>query len=225
MKSAYRFAVIGLGRFGNSIARNLIEKKAEVICIDVDEEKIEALEEWATYSVVMDASEKSALIAQNIPEMDAVVVSIGENFQATLLTTFVLQELNVKRIIVRASGESEIRILQKMGIKEILTPEYEVGMNIAEQLMNPGVLQSISLDSEYAVVEVEAPTSIINRNVESIGLRNKYRLNLITILVKKENDEMCLKGVPNKDTVIMKGDILLVFGKKMDIDRFMEINH
>ena len=135
-----KFAVIGLGQFGSSIARKLSLKGSEVIAIDSDEEKVESIKNDVAYSVTMDSTDKRSLEAQNIQDMDAVIVSIGANFQAMLLTTFLLQELGVNRIIARAQGVTQRRILEKMGITEILQPEEEVGKNVAEQLFNPGVL-------------------------------------------------------------------------------------
>jgi trk system potassium uptake protein TrkA len=116
MKSKLRFAVIGIGRFGSAIATKLSKKGAEVIAIDISEERISSIKEDVTYSVALDSTDINSLKSQNICEMDAVVVSIGEDFQALLLTAFALQELKVKRIIVRAQGETQIKILSKMGL-------------------------------------------------------------------------------------------------------------
>lgn len=220
---ANKFAVIGLGQFGSAIARKLSVKGAEVIAIDVDEEKVENIKDDVAYAVTLDSTDKRALEAQNIPDMDAVVVSIGANFQDLLLTTFVLQELEVKRIIARAQGPVQRKILEKMGITEILSPEDEVGNNIAEQLVNPGVLMCMRLPDDYEIIEIKAPRTIINRSLEDIGLREKYKLNLVT-LVRKEGEEQHILGVPAPNTVVDEQDIVIVFGKTKDIDRFIEIN-
>lgn len=220
---ANKFAVIGLGQFGTAIARKLSVKGAEVIAIDVDEEKVENIKDDVAYAVTLDSTDKRALEAQNIPDMDAVVVSIGANFQDLLLTTFVLQELGVNRIIARAQGPVQRKILEKMGIMEILSPEDEVGNNIAEQLVNPGVLMCMRLPDDYEIVEVKAPRTLLNRSLEDIGLREKYKLNLVT-LVRQENGEQHILGVPAPNTVVGEDDIVIVFGKTKDIDRFIEIN-
>lgn len=220
---ANKFAVIGLGQFGTAIARKLSVKGAEVIAIDVDEEKVENIKDDVAYAVTLDSTDKRALEAQNIPDMDAVVVSIGANFQDLLLTTFVLQELGVNRIIARAQGPVQRKILEKMGILEILSPEDEVSNNIAEQLVNPGVLMCMRLPDDYEIVEVKAPRTIINRSLEDIGLREKYKLNLVT-LVRQENGDQHILGVPAPNTMVSEDDIVIVFGKTKDIDRFIEIN-
>lgn len=219
-----KFAVIGLGQFGRAIARKLSEKKSEVLAIDIDEEKVEEIKDEVSYAVILDSTDAKALKAQNIQDMDAVVVSIGANFQDLLLTTFVLQELEVKRIIARAQGPTQRKILEKMGISEILSPEDEVGNNVAENLVNPSVLMSLQLPDEYEIVEVKSPRAVYNRTLEDIGLREKYKINLVTMLRQEEDGEHHIIGVPRADTVIQQDDIIIVFGKSSDINRFMEIN-
>ena len=220
----HKFAVIGLGRFGSAIARKLSEKNAEVLAIDVDEEKVEAIADDVAYAVTLDSTDSKSLIAQNIQDMDAVVVSIGANFQDLLLTTFVLQELRVKRIIARAQGKNQRRILQKMGITEILSPEDEVSNNVAEQLVNPSVLMCMQLPDDYEIVEVKAPKNMDNRTMDDIGLRAKYKINLVTLLRKGDDGKHHIIGVPQPDTVIYNNDIIILFGKTDNINRFIEIN-
>jgi trk system potassium uptake protein len=125
-----KFAVIGLGRFGNSIARTLASRGAEVLAIDLDEDKVENLKDEVAYAVTLDSSDIKALKSQNIKEMDAVVIAIGENFEGSLLTTVLLLELGIKRLIVRAANKEQRMILEKLGVKEILSPEDEVGKQL-----------------------------------------------------------------------------------------------
>ena len=218
-----RFAVIGLGQFGSAIARKLSKKGAEVIAIDSCEDKVEALKEDVAYAVTLDATDKKALQSQSIQDMDAVVVSIGMNFQGLLLCTFILQELKVKRIIARAQERTQKKILEKMGIYEILSPEDEVGNSVAESLLNPSVLRCMELPDEFEIVEIKAPRSITGRSLEDIGLRQKYRLNLVTLL-RASNGSHHIVGVPKSDTVIQEEDILMIFGTIKNIDRFIDIN-
>ena len=120
--SDQRFAVIGLGQFGSAIAKNLSNRGAEVLAIDSSLEKVEGIKDEVSHAVALDATDKKALLSQNIQDVDAVVVAIGENFQALLLCTFLLIELKVKRIITRSMGNDQRRILEKMGVTEILSP-------------------------------------------------------------------------------------------------------
>jgi len=224
--SDQRFAVIGLGQFGTAIAKNLALRGAEVLAIDNSLEKVESIKDEVSYAVALDATDKKALLSQNIQDMDAVVVAIGENFQGLLLCTFLLMELKVKRIITRAMGSDQRRILEKMGVTEILSPEDEVGGNVAEMLINPDVVMCIQLPDDYEIVEVKAPTEVCGRSLKDIGLREKYSLNLVTILRKnKETDkEYHIIGVPNSATIVEKSDIIALFGLTKNIERFLEIN-
>ena len=233
-----RFAVIGMGRFGSAIAQRLAEKGAEVIAIDSDQEQVEQIRDRVTYAVALDSTDKDALLSQCIRDMDAVVVTIGENFQAVLLTTFVLQEIGVRRIIVRANGETQIKILEKMGVKEILSPEQEVSNAVAENLVNPHVLMSVRLPDDYGIIEVKAPIGIAGRTLAEIGLREKYKLNLVTLLRWDGTEDAAAEmlsdnsshsnhhilGVPTGETRIEASDILLLFGTSKSIQRFIEIN-
>lgn len=219
-----KFAVIGLGRFGSAIAQKLSEKNAEVLAIDSDEEKVQAISDEVAYSVTLDSTDSKSLSAQNIQDMDAVVVAIGANFQGLLLTTFILQELKVKRIIARAQGPNQRRILQKMGVTEILSPEDEVSNNVAEQLINPSVLMCMQLPDDYEIVEVKAPKAMRNRTMDDIGLREKYKINLVTLLRQGADGKYHIIGVPQPETLVELNDIIILFGKTDNINRFMEIN-
>ncbi|MEY2963440.1 MAG: hypothetical protein RL754_701 [Bacteroidota bacterium] len=218
-----KFAVIGLGVFGSAIARKLSERGADVMAIDESEEKVESIAPDVAFAVALDATNKQALEAQNITDMDAVVVSIGSSFQMMLLCVFHLQEMGVKRIIARAQGPVQRKILAKMGVQHILSPELEVANNVAEQLTNPGVLMCVQLPDDYEIIEVEAPPKIVGRSLEDIGLRKKYNINLVTVL-RKDGNTHHIHGVLGPDCIIGQGDIILVFGQVKDINRFIEIN-
>lgn len=223
MKNKLRFAVIGIGRFGSAIAIKLVQKGAEVIVMDSDRDKIDDIKDKVTYSVVLDATDKNALLSQNIHDMDAVVVSIGEDFQSLLLTSFLLKELNIKRIIARAQGEVEKNILGKIGITELLSPEDEVSENITESLINPNVVLSVSLPDSYGIIEMKAPKNVIGKSISEIGLRERYKINLVTILRKQEKEHHII-GVPKADTIIEEEDLIIVFGCSNNIEKFIAIN-
>lgn len=227
-----KFTVIGMGKYGRAIAHILSGRGAEVTAVDVREDLIEEIQEDVALAVTMDATDVKALRSQNIQDSDAVVVAIGANFEALLLCCFQLQELGLQRIIARANDERQKSILIKMGITEILEPEKEIGIFVAEQLINPNIVSFLQLPDDYEVAEIKPPKDIANRTVEDVGLRNKYRLNLITIKRCFEEDKgdaievvQHILGVPNSDTIIKDTDTLIVFGTSTDIKRFIEINN
>jgi trk system potassium uptake protein TrkA len=226
-----RFAVIGLGQFGTSIARELSARGAEVLAIDNNEFHIEAVSGEIAYGVTMDATDAKALKAQNIQDMDAVIVAIGEDFDALLLCVVLLMEMGVPRIIARAEGRHQRMILEKIGVKEILSPEDEIGRLVAEKLINPNIISYIPLPDDHEIVEIKTPPGIANRSLGDINLRNRYRLNLITLkreTVEENKGELVREshiiGVPTSDTVILETDTIIVFGTTRDIQRFIEIN-
>lgn len=226
-----KFAVIGVGQYGSTIALRLAEKGAQVFAFDNQEEKIENIKDDVAFAVTLDTTDAKALAAQNIQEMDAAVVAIGENFEATVLTSVHLLDLGVKRIIARASGNDQRLILEKIGIKEILTPEDEVAFVIREKLLNPSILSFLQLPDDYEIAEIKPPKGTINRTIEDIDFRNKYQLTLVTMKreydIKKKGQyevEQHVIGVPNSDTVIESRDTLVVFGTAKHVQRFIDVN-
>ena len=228
----YRFAVVGLGRFGTKIAKTLSERGAEVIAIDSDENKVDVLRDEVAYAITMDSTDVKALEAVNVAEMDAVVVAIGENFEALLLTVAHLMDLKVKRIIARAGNKQQRMIIEKMGITEILSPEDEVGIIVAERLIHPNVMTFLQLPDDYEIAEIRPPAGIWNRTVGDIKMQTRYELNLITIKREYEvinekgepTTEAHIFGIPKENTIIYDTDTIIVLGKEKDIERFIEIN-
>ncbi len=226
-----KFAVIGVGKYGSAIARELAEKGAEVYAFDDNEEKIEQIKDDVAFAVTLDATDKKALRSQNIQDVDAVVLAIGENFEALILAAVHLVELKVPRLIGRASGPQQKMILEKVGVSEILTPEDEVAFIVTERLLNPSIISFLQLPDNYEIAEIKAPKAITNRTIEDIGLRNKYHLTIVTIkraYEKNKNGETVeeehILGVPGSDTVIQQKDTIVVFGRDKDVARFIEIN-
>lgn len=226
-----KFAVIGVGKYGATIAKRLSEKGAQVFAFDNSEDKIENIKDDVSFAVTMDTTDPKALANQNIADMDAVVVAIGENFEATILTCVHLLDHGVKRIIARASGSQQKLILEKIGIKEILTPEDEVAFVVREKLINPSILSFLQLPDDYEIAEIKPPKGILQRTIQDIDFRNKYQLTLVTMKreydIKKKGQysvEQHVIGVPSSDTVIESRDTLLVFGTAKHVQRFIDIN-
>lgn len=227
-----KFAVIGAGRYGREICTRLAAQGAEVYAFDNDEEKIEAIKDSVALAITLDSTDKKALEANRIYEMNAVIIAIGENFEATVLTAINLIDMDIARVIARASGETQRRILEKIGIQEVLSPESEVATIVAERLINPSITAFLRLPDEYEIAEIKCPRGIANRSLEDISLRDKYQLTLIALKrayeMKESEDgidtEEHIIGVPKYETVIYETDTLVVFGLIRDVKRFIEIN-
>ncbi|MCK5856902.1 MAG: TrkA family potassium uptake protein [Bacteroidales bacterium] len=225
-----QFAVIGLGQFGEAIARSLSQKGAQVMAIDAKHDRVDYISSEVTYAVALDATDKKALASQNIQDFDAVVISIGENFENLLLCAVNLIELGVSRIIARAKGNANKLILQRLGIKEIFQPEFEVGAVVAERLLNPSLLSFMKMPDGYAIAEITPPIKIIGKNLNEISMIKNYNINLITIkrispsTKEGEPGTMHITGVPQADTIIIDHDQLVVFGREKDLKKFIEVN-
>lgn len=229
--SGNKYAVIGIGQFGKAIAKAISAKGYEVMAIDSNHEIIDSIGDDVAYAVALDATDKRALIGQGIEEFDAVVVAIGSDFEKRLLCASILLDLNVKRIITRANGEAQRIILEKMGITEILSPEEEVGVIVAERMLNPSIVSYLQLPDNHRIAELLSPKNCINKTFGEIDLRDKYKLSLITVKEEirsmvdgKEIVEHHIIGVPDSKQSLQATDRLLIFGHNHDIDRFLEIN-
>ncbi len=227
-----KFAVIGAGKFGSAIARELASKGAEVHVFDNCEERIENIKDEVALAVMLDATDVRALQSQSVNDVDVGIVAIGENFEAVILSTVHLIDMGVERVISRASGPHQKTILEKIGVNEILTPEDEVASVLVERVLNPDIVSFLQFPDDYEIAEIKAPKAICNRSIDEIDLRNKYKLTLVTIKreseVKKGGElvkEQHMLGVPKSETVIEETDTIVVFGTLKDIDRFIEINH
>lgn len=226
-----KFAVIGLGYLGKAIAATLSERGAEVLAIDADAEKVENIKDEVAHAVALDSTDIRALKAQNIHEYDSVVVAMGHNFEAQILTTVLLKELNVKRIVARAANQHQKMILEKVGIKEIFLPDDEVGKTVAEIVLHSNVKGFLLLPDDFEIIEINTPRKIVNKSINQIKLREKYDLNLITIKRKfpeiREGEKIFVEhvvGVPKGDTVLLESDVIILLGKTYDVDKFIEIN-
>jgi trk system potassium uptake protein TrkA len=226
-----RFAVFGTGRYGTQIALSLAKRGAEVYTFDIKPERAENLKEDVALAITLDSTDKKALKAQNVQEMEAAVVAIGENFEATVLTTLNLLDLKIPRIIVRANDHNQHRILKSLGVKEILSPESEVAAVVTERLINPSIRGFLQLPDEYEIAEIKAPPNCCGRTLKDISLGARYGLRLITI--RREFEEIVdgkpevtehIIGVPKQETEIRETDTLVVFGALQSVTKFLDIN-
>jgi trk system potassium uptake protein TrkA len=226
MKSM-RYVVIGIGKYGSRIALEMAGRGAEVFAIDCVEERVENVADDVALAITMDSTDPKALRSQKLEELDAAVVAIGENFEATVLTTLNLMDLGIPRVIVRASGRDQERILRKLGVQEILAPETEFASLVAERLMNPNLRGFLELPDDFEIAEIQAPTGCVGRTLGEIDLTNRYELRLITIrrtYSEKGEDREHLIGIPRPDTQVQQTDTLVVFGTLGNVNRLLEVN-
>lgn len=223
-----KLCIIGLGYFGKNLALSLSRARTEVLAIDNDADKVEAIKDDVSHAVILDASQMEALARLPLADMDAVVVAIGEDFKASLLTIGHLQELGVKRIIARVIDPVHERLLHLMKIAEVIHPEADSAKRMAEALLL-GVVNSLDLTGGFSIVEAKVPAEFVGKSLQEAGLRSEYQLNLITVrkavdpkrqIVTRKNN-VDLIGVPPADYRFEAGDMLVLFGEQVLIDRFL----
>lgn len=224
---ARKIAVIGLGNFGNALAITLTRLGAEVCAIDEEMEYLDDIKDAVTHTVCLDSTDERALKAQGLDEFDAVVVGIGDNFEASLLTVTSLQKIGVERIIARATSPTHKHILNHLGVKEVILPAVEAAERLASTLMYERIVDSFALSSDYTIAEVTAPAELVGKSLESLGLVQRYGVTLITIkriekksslLGFRERDVEQVLGVLSGNTRVEMGDVLVVFGTKQSIN-------
>ncbi|KRN75923.1 potassium channel family protein [Weissella minor] len=212
------YAIIGLGRFGSSLLEALIEANQEVMAIDKDPERVEDYMEIATHAVIADAQEEEALVELDLTSFDHVVVCIGHNQQASILTTILLKDLGVHNVIAKAENKLHARVLDKVGADQVVRPETEMALRLAEQLMSPNLLSFINLGDEYALGEIKvANLRFTNKTIAELDVRQKYGL---TIVVIKSQGKVTV--LPGPDTMIEIGDTITVVGTHKNVQRFEE---
>jgi trk system potassium uptake protein len=223
-----KFCVIGLGHFGKNLALSLSRARTEVIAVDLATEKVEAVKDEVSHAVIMDSSDPEALAKLPLLEMDAVVVAIGEDFQASILTVAYLQEMGVKRIIGRVINPMHEKLLRLMKLEELVLPEAESANRMAQALVR-GVLNTLDLTGGFSIVEARAPDWLRGMTLQAAGLRSKYQLNLITVRKRSAPEKRIFAredvpeviGVPPADYLFDEEDLLVLFGQQTHIERFL----
>ena len=221
-----KFAVIGLGSFGSTLARRLSEKGAEVIAIDTDMDKVEEIQTEVTLAVQLNSQDPKALKLQGVDRVDIAIVCIGEDFESNVLTTVILKQLGVKKVITRYMNPVQKRILKMTGADQVVAPEEESGLKLANSLINPSFNEILALSEDLQVVEMPVPLPFVGKTLRDVKLREKYSLNLIAIKTplagsgeEEEGDEQQIEGIPRPDRLFRKGDILIIFGKEKNLTR------
>lgn len=210
------FAVIGLGNFGFHAARALFEDGNEVVAIDTDKARVQAVDPYSTEAVVLDATDKEALKSLGLENMDGVIVSTGTKISTGILICLHLHEIGVRKILAKALDNDHGKILKRVGATEIIHPERDMALRISRGLSRPNVLDFIPLADEFDLIQVGPPGEFIGKSLKQLNLRAKYNVHIIAI---KELVPENFVLVPPASFVIKDSDILIILGKSDDIRR------
>ncbi|EEG76448.1 potassium channel family protein [Dethiobacter alkaliphilus] len=208
-----QFAVIGIGRFGASVATTLYDMGHDVLVIDTSESKIEAIIDRVTHGVVADSTSETALRSLGITNFDVVIVSIGQDIQASILTTLVIKEMDVKYIVAKARTSLHGKVLQKIGADRIIYPERDMGIRVANNLVATNVIDFIELSPDYSIVEIIAPGDMVDKSLRELDLRAKYGVNVLAI----RGADKKINVSPAAHDHIKEGDLLIVVGENEKI--------
>lgn len=212
------FAVIGLSTFGYYLSKALAQQGFQVMALDADESRIEKVKSFVTKAVITDARDKEALENIGITDFDVVIVSLGDQIDASVLVTLYLKELGVKEIIAKASTEDHGKILDRIGATTVIFPERDVAYRVAKSLENVNVLDAIPLTSGVSILEFGPPNTFLGKTLKELDLPNRYGVQIAVI---KELVPENVLIIPRADHIIKDSDILVGIGRDEDFEKLL----
>lgn len=201
------YLVVGLGRFGSEVARELCKQNQEVLAIDVRADLVQHVANDVTHAAVADSQDKEVLRALGAANFDCAVIAIGEDLGASVLTIMNLKELGVPYIVCKAQDETHRRVLEKLGADRVVIPEHEYADRLAKSLASTNVLDYIQLSKEYGIIEVPVPKSWYGKSLKELNVRAKLGVNILAIKMGGRTDVS-----PAADYRMEPGAIMLVLG-------------
>ncbi len=210
------FAVLGLGRFGSSLARTLYEMGYEVLGVDRDEESVQNMADYLTQVVQANATDENAMRSLGIRNVDVCVVSIGE-LQTSVLATMLVKELGVPQVVCKAISDVHGKVLTKLGADRVVYPERDMGHRMAHNLTSGNIIDYIELAPGYSIIEATVTSDYVGQTLRQVDLRAKYGINIIAVR-RGEKVEV----VPGAGFVFEEGDILVAMGKDEKLERLGE---
>lgn len=213
-----QYVVIGLGRFGKSVAQTLAEQGHEVVVLDTDESNINDISDIVTHAIVGDATDKRVLAAAGVKEADVVIVCITK-FETSIMTSLLCQELGAKKIIAKARNDFHAETLRKLGIDHVIIPEKDMGKKLGLNLANSKVIEAFHLSNDYEIIEIELPAIWRGQTIAHVDIRKNYGLNILGI--KRGEDNFI--GNPSASTDLKPGDRLIILGSTSQIKKMQEI--
>jgi trk system potassium uptake protein TrkA len=221
------YAVIGLGQFGHQVAVTLAQRGVEVLAIDEDERKVEEIKDQVAQAVKLDSTDEEAMRAAGLEDVHTAVVALGEDFEATVLTTAVMKNLGVGRILARASSPLQGRILELVGAHRVIYPEVQMATLVARGLVAPHVLESIPLATGHSLADIRPRDEWIGKSLRDLDLRARFGVNVVAIRrrakVVGDDGEVRLKDevndIPSPGDVLGADDVLVVVGSDERIEQ------
>lgn len=227
-----KYIIVGMGNFGGYLAMRLTNLGHEVIGVDNSENRIDLIKDKITHAVTMNATDPQAVKNLPLKDCDVVIIAIGEDVGASIMSTAIFKQLNVKRIIARAINDLHETVIRSIGVDEIIHPEEETADRLSKRLQMKGVMDSLEISDEYNIVEVKTPKRYIGMKVSEADIRKEFFLNILTVIKLEDKanilgiktQEKRVIGVITPEYLLEDGDILLLFGKIKNIQEFLNLD-
>ncbi len=223
-----KYVVLGLGNFGKALAIRLTELGHETIGVDSSMQKVEQIKDRVTHTVCMDCTDRNAVSSLPLNDADAVIVAIGEDEASSLLTTALLKQLGVKRIIGRVVSDLQKTVLEAMQIVEYVLPEEESAERLALRLDNSGIVDAFKISDKYRIIETKVPQKYIGLTLAETDFTKRYQVIVLTVLrVTKDIENGMSKivttasGIATPDTILQEDEVLVLFGEMKNIKKLM----
>jgi trk system potassium uptake protein TrkA len=224
-------AVIGLGQFGYQIAISLSQKGFEVVGLDENPDMVDEIKDLISEAIVLDTTDEKAMRSVNIDNVDLAVVAIGSNVQSSLLTTALLQRMNVQEIYVRVINPLQESILRSMGIKNIISIEKEMGIQVSNLLSSSGVGMYVAITDRHSLMEIKVPPKLYGKTLHELNIPSQFRINVVGVKSREAtiNDDgevtysIQMTDVPDPYYTLGKDDLLVVAGTDDYIKKFMRL--
>lgn len=210
--------VLGLGRFGKSVAKTLYELGYEVLGVDQDERIVNEFSRYITHTVQADITSEDFLKSMDIEKFDAAIVSVGSNIQVGIMVTVLLKELGAKFVMVKTQDDFQEKILYKLGADKVILPEKDIGIKTAQNLATDNFYEMIEISPDYSIVSVTAPASWVGKTLGNLAVRSRYGINVLAVKGGSNTNI-----IPDADTVIESGSIVTILGMNSDLKRFRSV--
>jgi len=225
-----KYIVVGLGVFGSSIAQKLAEMGNEVIGVDLSMSKVEGIKDKITHAISLDATDIEAVKNLPLDDTDVVIIGIGQDKAANIMASALMKQMHVKRLISRAVDPLQRTVLETMGIEEIIHPERETADRWAQKLNLKGVVDSFELDSKFSIVEATIPEEYHEKTIKELNINEEFDIIILTTMnvssskneLGASREEKSVQGIARADTVLYKGEIMVLYGNNKDIRRLLE---
>ncbi|QNR22671.1 potassium channel family protein [Croceimicrobium hydrocarbonivorans] len=225
-----KYIIAGLGNFGASLSQKLTAQGHEVIGIDIRMDKVDMFKEQITHTIQMDATDEFTVAGLPLEDTDLVIVAVGEDQGANIMTSAVFKNLGVKRLISRAINPLHQKVLEAIGVDEIVHPEEETAERWAKKLCLNNVVDSFELGDTFSIIEAKVPEDHIGKTIREVEFRGKYNLLVLTIMSETEvksmlgrnHTELKSQGIASPDQKLKESDVLVLYGANKDLQSFLK---